>query len=36
MKWIPNDLRWRNLVLSLNGMGWGGYAIIVVLLGLLV
>jgi len=36
MKWIPNDLRWRNLVSSLNGMGWGGYTIIVVLLGLLV
>lgn len=36
MKRIPSELRWRNLVSRLNGIGWGGYAIIVVLLGLLV
>jgi hypothetical protein len=36
MKWIPHELRWRNLISSANGTGRGSYAIITILLGLLI
>jgi len=36
MKWIPQELRWRNLLHSANAMGRGSYAIVAILLGLLI
>ena len=36
MKWIPDELRWRELLSSATRMGRGSYAIIAVLLGLLI
>jgi hypothetical protein len=36
MKWIPRELRWRNLLSSANGMGRASYAIVAILLGLLI
>lgn len=36
MKRIPIELGWRNLFSSVNGMGRGSYAIVVILLGLLI
>jgi hypothetical protein len=36
MKWIPDELRWRSLLSSANGMGRGSYVIIAILLGLLI
>jgi hypothetical protein len=36
MKWIPEELHWRNLLHSANALGRGSYAIIAVLLGLLI
>jgi hypothetical protein len=36
MKWIPQELRWRNLFSSAKGMGRGSYAVIAILLGFLI
>jgi hypothetical protein len=36
MKWIPAELSWRSLLDSARELGWGSYAIIAILLGLLV
>lgn len=36
MNWVPNELRWRNLLLSANRMGRGSYAVIAVLFGSLI
>ena len=36
MKWLRHELRWRNLLFSTNGRGYGSVAIIAVLLCLLI
>jgi hypothetical protein len=36
MRWIPDELRWRNLLSSAKGMGLGAYAVIFFLVALLI
>jgi hypothetical protein len=36
MKWLPDELGWRNLLSSGSGMGRGDYAVVAVLLSILV
>jgi hypothetical protein len=36
MKWVPTELRWRNLLSNPKGLGRGSYAIIAILLSLLI
>ena len=36
MRWLPGELRWRNLLSSAKGMGVGSYALVAVLLAMLI